>query len=478
MRTFHIGGAATRVSEQSTQDAKSSGYAKYIGIVVVRSAKRELIAMNRNGILAVVDEKGREKERYQVVYGARILVEDGAKVQSNQILLQWDPYTFSILTEVSGAIHFRDLIDGVTLQEQVDEITGMSQWVVTDSPDEKRMPAVAVRPVGGGKSEEKRYLMPTHAHLMVRDGEEVHAGDVVAKIPRATTKTKDITGGLPRVVELFEARKPRETAVIAEINGIVKYGEVAKGIRKIHITGDDGQSKEYAIPRGVHINVQEGERVQAGDPLMDGPRNPHDIMHVLGESELQKYMVSEVQEVYRLQGVNINDKHLETICRQMMRWVKVEDIGDTEFLPEEVVDKFRFREENRRVVEAGGRPAQGKAMLLGITKASLLSDSFISAASFQETTRVLTEAAICGKVDYLRGLKENVIMGRLIPAGTGMDYYRHMKIEGEDVVEEEAPAEAEMALGEGIPGYEEETRLQYSGGLSEDTAAGLDSLPE
>jgi DNA-directed RNA polymerase subunit beta' len=478
MRTFHIGGAATRVSEQSTQDAKSSGYAKYIGIVMVRSAKSELIAMNRSGIVAVVDEKGREKERYQVVYGARILVEDGAKVQSNQILLQWDPYTFSILTEVSGTIHFRDLIDGVTLQEQVDEITGMSQWVVTDSPDEKRMPAVAVRPAGGGKSEEKRYLMPTHAHLMVRDGEEVHAGDVVAKIPRATTKTKDITGGLPRVVELFEARKPRETAVIAEINGIVKYGEVAKGVRKIYITGDDGQSKEYAIPRGVHINVQEGERVQAGDPLMDGPRNPHDIMHVLGENELQKYMVNEVQEVYRLQGVNINDKHLETICRQMMRWVKVEDIGDTEFLPEEVVDKFRFRAENRRVVEAGGRPAQGKAMLLGITKASLLSDSFISAASFQETTRVLTEAAICGKVDYLRGLKENVIMGRLIPAGTGMDYYRHVKIEGEDVVEEEAPAEAEMALGEGIPGYEEETRLQYSGGLSEDTAASLESLPE
>jgi DNA-directed RNA polymerase subunit beta' len=478
MRTFHIGGAATRVSEQNTQDAKSSGFAKYIGIAVVRSAKGELIAMNRNGILAVVDEKGREKERYQVVYGARIIVEDGAPVKSNQILLEWDPYTFSILTEVSGTIHFRDLIDGVTLKEQVDEITGMSQWVVTDSPDEKRMPAVAVRPTGGGKSDEKRYLMPTHAHLMVRDGEEVHAGDVVAKIPRATTKTKDITGGLPRVVELFEARKPRETAVIAEINGIVKYGEVSKGIRKIYITADDGQSKEYAIPRGVHINVQEGERVSAGDPLMDGPRNPHDILHVLGENELQKYLVNEIQEVYRLQGVNINDKHLETISRQMMRWVKVEDIGDTEFLPEEVVDKFRFRAENRRVVEAGGRPAQGKAVLLGITKASLLSDSFISAASFQETTRVLTEAAINGKVDYLRGLKENVIMGRLIPAGTGMDYYRQVKIEGEDVVEEEAQAEAELALGEGIPGYEEETRLQYSGGLSEDTEVGLDTLPE
>ncbi|MEN6602029.1 MAG: DNA-directed RNA polymerase subunit beta' [Bryobacteraceae bacterium] len=478
MRTFHIGGAATRVSEQSTQDAKSGGFAKYIGIVVVRSAKGELIAMNRNGILAVVDEKGREKERYQVVYSARILVEDGAPVKANQILLEWDPYTFSILTEVTGAVHFRDLVDGVTLQEMVDEITGMSQWVVMDSPDEKRMPAIAVRPTGGGKAEEKRYLMPTHAHLMVRDGEEVHAGDVLAKMPRATTKTKDITGGLPRVVELFEARKPRETAVIAEINGQVKYGEVSKGFRKIYVTGDDGESREYAIPRGVHIKVQEGERVRAGDALMDGPQNPHDILHVLGESELQKYLVNEIQEVYRLQGVNINDKHLETIARQMMRWVKVEDIGDTEFLPEEVVDKFRFREENRRVVDADGRPAQGKAVLLGITKASLLSDSFISAASFQETTRVLTEAAINGKVDYLRGLKENVIMGRLIPAGTGMEYYRQVKIEGEDVVEEEAPAETEMGLGEGIPGYEEETRLQYSGGLTEETEPGTDSLPE
>ena len=278
--------------------------------------------------------------------------------------------------------------------------------------------------------------MPTHAHLMVRDGEEVHAGDVLAKIPRETTKTKDITGGLPRVVELFEARKPRETAIIAEINGMVKYGEVAKGQRKIYVVGDDGEQREYSLPRGVHINVQEGERVKAGEPLMDGPRNPHDILDVLGEKELQKYLVNEIQEVYRLQGVNINDKHLEVISRQMMRWVKVEDIGDTEFLPEEVVDKFKFRDENQKVMEAGGRPAQGKAVLLGITKASLSTDSFISAASFQETTRVLTEAAINGKVDYLRGLKENVIMGRLVPAGTGMEYYRQVKIAGEDVVEE------------------------------------------
>jgi len=462
MRTFHIGGTATGQSEQSTQDAKSDGFVRYIGINTVTNAKGELIAMNRNGILAVVDEKGREKERYQVVYGAKILVADGAQAKANQLLLEWDPYTFSILTEVSGMAHFRDLVEGVTMQERVDEITGMSQAVVIDTSDEKRMPTVVIRPEGGSRADERRYIMPTHAHLMVNDGDTIHAGDVVAKIPRATTKTKDITGGLPRVVELFEARKPRETAVIAEINGIVKYGEVTRGSRKITITGDDGEEREYSLPRGVHINVQAGERVKAGDPLMDGPRNPHDILHVLGETELQKYLVNEIQEVYRLQGVHINDKHLETIVRQMMRWVKVEDIGDTEFLPEEIVDRFKFQEENELVISQGGRPAQGKPMLLGITKASLSTDSFISAASFQETTRVLTEAAINGKVDYLRGLKENVIMGRLIPAGTGMEFYRQVKIAGEDIVEEVMLEDSDAVMPEAIPGYEEETPMSFS----------------
>ena len=468
MRTFHVGGTATGSAEQSKQDAKSNGSVKYVGVTTVRNAKGELIAMNRTGIMAVLDERGREKERYPVVYGARILVEDGAPVTENQDLLEWDPYTFSILTEVSGVVHFKDMLEGLTIQEQVDEVTGLSQWVVVDSTDEKKIPTIVIRPAGGSKADERRYLMPTHAHLMISDGDEVHAGDVLAKIPRATTKTKDITGGLPRVVELFEARKPRDPAIIAEINGIAKYGDVVKGTRKLSITGDDGTIREYALPRGVHINVQDGERVRVGDPLMDGPRNPHDILAVLGEKELQKYLVNEIQEVYRLQGVNINDKHLEVISRQMMRWVKIEDIGDTEFLPEEIVDKFKFREENQRVIDAGGQPASGKPTLLGITKASLSTDSFISAASFQETTRVLTEAAINGKVDYLRGLKENVIMGRLIPAGTGMDYYRTVKIAGEDVVEEE-PIQEQDALLEGIPGYDEDARSLYAGGLSEDT---------
>jgi len=468
MRTFHVGGTATGSSEQSKQDAKSDGFVKFLSVQTVRNAKGELIAMNRNSILAIVDDKGREKERYPVVYGARILRGDGEPVKTNEILLEWDPYTFSILTEVSGTVHFRDLHEGITIVEQVDEITGMSQWVVTESPDEKRVPTVVIRPQGGSRADERRYLMPTHAHLMVQDGDEIHAGDVIAKIPRATTKTKDITGGLPRVVELFEARKPRETAVIAEINGAIKFGEIAKGHRKVYIVGDDGEQKDYAIPRGIHINVQEGERVHAGDPLMDGPRNPHDILAVLGEKELQKYLVNEIQEVYRLQGVNINDKHLEVIVRQMMRWVTVgDDFGDTEFLPQQVVDRFKFREENARVVDAGGRPATGKPMLLGITKASLSTESFISAASFQETTRVLTEAAINGAVDNLRGLKENVIMGRLIPAGTGMEYYRHVKIAGEDV-EEEVIAETEAALAEPLPGFEEDSRLYPTNGLSEE----------
>ena len=274
------------------------------------------------------------------------------------------------------------------------------------------------------------------------DGENVSAGDVLAKIPRETTKTKDITGGLPRVVELFEARKPRETAVISEIDGIVRHGGIVKGLRKIIIVPEEGgEPREYSLPRGVHVNVQEGDRVRAGEPLMDGPSNPHDILSVLGEKALHSYLVNEIQEVYRLQGVNINDKHIEVIVRQMMRSVRIEEVGDTEFLVDEQVDRFRFNEENDRILRAGGKAAQGRPLLLGITKASLSTDSFVSAASFQETTRVLTEASIAGRVDLLRGLKENVIVGRLIPAGTGMDYYRNVVLEREEIPP--APEETE-----------------------------------
>jgi len=333
----------------------------------------------------------------------------------------------------------------------VDEVTGLSQLVVTLPPGaEKHQPAILIRDASG--KVRKKYLMPSRAHLMVQDGDEVQAGDVLAKIPRETTKTKDITGGLPRVVELFETRKPKDPAVISEIDGIVRYGEISKGMRKIYVESEDGKtSKEYAIPRGVHINVQEGEHVRAGEALIDGPLNLHDLLAVLGEKYTQAYLVNAIQEVYRLQGVNINDKHIETISRQMMRWVKVEDVGDTTFLLEEQVDKFRFREENDRVISEGGRPATGRPLLLGITKASLSTDSFISAASFQETTRVLTEAAVAGKVDYLRGLKENVIMGRLIPAGTGLEHYRSLQLLTEIPVPppaEEIPEAAELTAEE------------------------------
>ncbi len=450
MRTFHIGGTASRVSEQSHLDAKNNGIVRFINLQTVRSKAGDLVVMNRNGFIAVIDDKGREKERYSVVYGARVKVEDGAPVQLGQIMVEWDPYTFAILTEIGGSVGFKDLQEGVTLHEEVDEVTGLSRLVVADSPDEKRQPAVVIK----GAKTSKRYLMPSRAHLMVQDGDTVYPGDVLAKIPRETTKTKDITGGLPRVVELFEARKPRETAVISEIDGTVKFGEISKGQRKVYVIADNGTEKEYSVPRGVHINVQEGERVRAGEPLMDGPLNPHDILAVLGEKELQAYLVNEIQEVYRLQGVNISDKHIEVIVRQMMRWVKVEDVGDTTFLLEQQVDKFRFREENERVIAQGGKPATGRPLLLGITKASLSTESFVSAASFQETTRVLTEASIQGAVDHLRGLKENVIVGRLIPAGTGMEYYRNVRLspeleEAAQKVQEEVSAayeEAERAL--------------------------------
>jgi DNA-directed RNA polymerase subunit beta' len=312
---------------------------------------------------------------------------------------------------------------------------------------------------------QRKYLIPTNAHLMVRDGDEIHGGDVVAKIPRETTKTKDITGGLPRVVELFEARRPKETAVISEIDGAVRYGEIVKGQRKIYVVADNNEEREYSLPRGVHINVQQGEKVKAGEPLMDGPRDPHDILAVLGEKELQKYLVNEIQEVYRLQGVNINDKHLEVIVRQMMRWIKVEEVGDSDFLLEEVVDKFRFQNTNNALRNDDLKTAIGRPLLMGITKASLATDSFISAASFQETTRVLTEASISGKIDYLRGLKENVIVGRLIPAGTGLAVYRKIKIEGEDAPEEIIP---EVEYLSGVPGFGEEMPMDYPPGFSEE----------
>jgi DNA-directed RNA polymerase subunit beta' len=464
MRTFHIGGTASRVQDASHLEAKNAGKIHFINLVTVRSKEGGLVAFNRNGSIAIIDAKGREKERYAIVYGAKLRVEDGQEVKLGDVIGEWDPYTFSILTEIAGTVQFKDLQEGVTLNEEIDEVTGLGRLVVGDSSDEKRQPAIVIKSSKGTK----RYLMPSRAHLMVQDGDEVHPGDILAKIPRETTRTKDITGGLPRVVELFEARKTRDPAIISRIDGVVRFGDVSKGQRKVYVTADNGQEEEYSVPRGVYVNVQEGERLRAGDALIDGPRNPHDILEVLGERELQQYLVNEIQEVYRLQGVSISDKHIETIVRQMLRWVKVEEVGDTNFLLEQQIDRFRFNAENQRVLIEGGRPAIGRPLLLGITKASLSTDSFISAASFQETTRVLTEASINGSVDTLRGLKENVIVGRLIPAGTGMSYYRNVQLSPEL---EEAAAQVQQEVTAAIEAEERELEQMRMEGEQEEMAA-------
>ncbi len=443
MRTFHIGGTATRGTEQTQLESKAPGTVRFQNLRTVKTAGGDLVVMNRNGTIAIVDEKGRTKDIYQPVYGARLKVEDGQHIALGQVLVEWDPFTTSILTEHTGTVHFRDVIDGLTMKEEVDQVTGLSQKVIVEhGTKEELQPRISIKE-GGGATVFKSQI-PVGAHLMVTDGQTVAAGDVLAKIPRETTKTKDITGGLPRVAELFEARKPKDPAIISEIDGRVEFAGTVKGLRKIVIRSEGGDAKEYLIPRGKHVTVLEGDEVKAGDPLMDGPIDPHDILHVKGVEALQKYLVNEVQEVYRLQGVSINDKHIEVIVRQMLRRVRIESVGGTNFLVGEHVDKGLFEEENRRVRAAGGEAATAEPMLLGITKASLSTDSFVSAASFQETTKVLTEASINGARDELRGLKENVIMGRLVPAGTGMRWYRETRIATPEV---SAPRvdEAELA---------------------------------
>ncbi len=472
MRTFHVGGTASRVSEQSKHEATNPGRVEFVNVSTVTNKNGDLVVINRNGKLLIVEdtvakkatkkalaqpETHREKERYALVYGSTLKVHDGQHVEAGQPLVEWDPFTSAILTEVGGKVVFKDIVEGENVREETDRVTGLTQMVIVESATaEKRTPTVTIKTKKAG--EERRYLLPTGAHLMVQNGVEVYPGDIIAKIPRATTKTKDITGGLPRVVELFEARHPREKAVISEVDGTVHHGPVVKGLRRVIVETDEGTRHEYSVPRSVHVNVQEGERVRAGDPLIDGPIDPHDVLSVLGIKELQRYLVDKIQEVYRSQSVAINDKHIEVICRQMLRSVRVTRVGDTDFLVDEQVDRFRFMEENEKVMNRGGEPADGTPLLLGITKASLSTDSFISAASFQETTRVLTEAAIAGRVDYLRGLKENVIVGRLIPAGTGMPVYRDVYLEKDEPVPVQ-PSLDELLAREGEDAEEETLSL-------------------
>jgi len=447
MRTFHIGGIATAGSvAQSSHQSKQPARVRFQGIVAVRNREGNLVAMNRNGFLTLLDENNREREKYQIPYGAVLMVGDGEKVKEGTRLAEWDPYNIPILTEVAGEIKFGDIIEGVTMREQVDEVTGRSTRVIVESKDPDARPRISLKEEGGktrklpGSTSDARYLLPVGSNILVDEGQKVQAGDIIAKIPRETTKTKDITGGLPRVAELFEARKPKEYALISEIDGVVRLGKDFKGKRKIQVVPEVGEPREYTIPRGKHITVHDGERVRAGEALMDGSPNPHDILRVLGDKELARFLVNEIQEVYRLQGVRINDKHIETIVRQMLRRVKIADPGDTAFLVGQSVEKWIFRDENDRVkAEKKGKHAKAEPQLLGITKASLSTESWISAASFQETTKILTDAAVHGRVDSLSGLKENVIMGRLIPAGTGGATYRAVEFESDEPLVIEPP---------------------------------------
>ncbi|MGE3550664.1 MAG: DNA-directed RNA polymerase subunit beta', partial [Geobacter sp.] len=439
MRTFHIGGTASRAAEQTSLEARYDGSLKFINLNTVVNAEGFHIVMNRNGEIAVVDETGRERERYGVVYGAKLKIAPEGAVKAGDVLAEWDPYTMPILTEVAGRVKFGDILEGVTMEEKLDEVTGLSRKEVIESKDSDKRPRIAIKDGSEGGGTIGRYYLPVGSLINVLEDTMVSAGDVIAKIPRETTKTKDITGGLPRVAELFEARKPKDFAVITEIDGRVNFGKDSKGKRKVVVTPEMGEPKEYLIPKGKHISVHEGDYVKAGEPLMDGSSNPHDILRVLGVKELAKYLVDEVQEVYRLQGVKINDKHIEVIVRQMLRRVRIKEVGDTNLLIDDQVERWVFEEENEKAFAADKRPAIAEPLLLGITKASLSTESFISAASFQETTKVLTQAAIEGKIDSLRGLKENVIMGRLIPAGTGLARYRNLRLQ---LDEPELPPEA------------------------------------
>ena len=431
MRTFHYGGTATRGTESSRHVANHMGKIKFLNIAAVVNNEGETVAISRTGKLVILDERQREKERYSVAYGSHLLVEDGQDVEPGTPLVEWDPFTSSILTAIKGKVKFHDLVEGENVREEIDKLTGHAHKIVIEPLGSgKRIPTLEVIGTGRGKNKEtRRYQLPIGSHLAVAEGGKLAAGDVLAKIPREMSKTKDITGGLPRVVELFEARKPKDPAVVSEIDGRIRITEPVRGQRRIVVDGEGEEQREYSIPRYAHVSVQEGEFIQAGDPLTEGAVNPHDILSILGEKEMQRHLVDKIQEVYRSQGVAINDKHIEVIVRQMMRFVKVVDPGDTDFLLDQQIPRYLFQRENERVIEAGGEPATATSLLLGITKASLATESFISAASFQETTRVLTEAAVSGKVDNLHGLKENVIVGRLIPAGTGAPRYRRTIID-------------------------------------------------
>ena len=436
MRTFHIGGAATRRAEASFIEARFDGSVKFNKATFIKNKEGSFTIMNRNSEIILLDESGRERDRQKLVYGAKTKLQDGVNFKKGQNLVEWDPYAIPILTDKTGTVRFQDMTEGITVAEKQDEVTGLTRRTVIDPKSATLRPRIEILVDGNVVS---TFSVPIGSLINTNENDQVVAGEILAKIPRESGKTKDITGGLPRVAELFEARRPKDCAIIAEIDGTVAFGKDSKGKRKVLLNppeGSGGEQKEYLVPKGKHVIVQEGDLLLRGDRIVDGAANPHDILAVLGEKALSKYLVDEVQEVYRLQGVKINDKHIETIVRQMLRRVRIAESGDTNLLVGESVEKNVLRETNDKVTAVGGTPAKIEPLLLGITRASLSTESWVSAASFQETTKVLTEAAIAGKVDNLRGLKENVSMGRLIPAGTGIHQYQLIRPEMD--VEEEA----------------------------------------
>ncbi|MDD5427435.1 MAG: DNA-directed RNA polymerase subunit beta', partial [candidate division Zixibacteria bacterium] len=427
LRTFHIGGTAARIAEQSQVESKYNGIIKLVNVSLVEREDGTSVVISRDGVgeAHVVDEKGRVRARLNLPYGCHLLIKDGTKVNKGDFVFEWDPYTGTIVSERGGKVKFKDIIKDITFREEIDDQTGLIQMKVIEHRDRTLFPTIMIEK---NNKTIASYRIPTDAQLQVQEGQMVMPGDALVKMPRMISKSRDITGGLPRVAELFEARRPQDPAVISEVDGIVEFGKIVRGQQQIIVKGEQDEIKDYLIPHGKHLMVHDGDVVKAGDRLCEGSVDPHDILRILGVYAVQAYLVNEIQEVYRLQGVKINDKHIEVIVRQMLQKVLVDHVGDTNFLEGEKVDKTKFLEENSRVIAEGGEPATAEPLLLGITRASLTTESFISAASFQETTRVLTEAAISGKVDYLLGLKENVIIGHLIPAGTGTDKYRSLKV--------------------------------------------------
>jgi DNA-directed RNA polymerase subunit beta' len=447
MRTFHIGGAASRTAVVSQLESKSNGTIRFSAQMrYVTNPRGEPVAISRSGELTIVDDNGRERERHKVPYGATLTVTDGVQVKAGKVLASWDPHTRPIITEYAGRIKFENVEEGVTVAKQIDEVTGLSTLVVIDPKRRGTAQIKGMRPsvkLIDDKGKEVKIpgtelpvniTFQNHSIITVKDGQQVAVGEVLARIPQETSKTRDITGGLPRVAELFEARSPKDAGMLAEVTGTVSFGKDTKGKQRLVITDLDSVAHEYLIPKDKHVMAHDGQVVNKGETIVDGPADPHDILRLLGVEALARYITDEVQDVYRLQGVKINDKHIEVIVRQMLRRIQIADAGDTKFIPGEQVERAEVLEENERVEKEAKKPATYDYMLLGITKASLSTDSFISAASFQETTRVLTEAAIMGKRDDLRGLKENVIVGRLIPAGTGLAYHntRRKQQSGED----------------------------------------------